>query len=185
MSARARSVVADAQEVARATALIGLGARLQLLEAEVGLSRERLLRLYKEIHRKSPPKGMLPFSTEWFTTWQPNIHASLFANIYEYLDKSSALDQIDLLIRAYRLYREQVTSSGMEPILSITRAWRLVKFIDAGMLCLTPCRSCGGKFIAHTDDLRSQYRCGLCHMPARAGKPARPAARAAAELEAA
>ena len=56
-----------------------------MLESETELSRERLLRLYKELRGKSPPKGMLPFSTDWFMTWQPNIHASLFLTIYRYL----------------------------------------------------------------------------------------------------
>ncbi|MDH4190154.1 MAG: flagellar transcriptional regulator FlhC [Betaproteobacteria bacterium] len=172
MNARAKSIVGDAREVERAAELIRLGARLQLLESEINLSRERLLRLYKEIQRKSPPKGMLPFSTDWFTAWQPNIHASLFANIYEYLDKSSDLEQIDVVIRAYRLYLEQVGTSGLEPILSITRAWRLVKFVDAGMMCLAPCTRCSGRFVLHSGDLRNRFVCGLCHMPARAGKTA-------------
>jgi len=170
MSARRAGMIAEAREVVRARALIELGARLSLLEAEIGLSRERLLKLYKEIRRASPPKGMLPFSTDWFTTWQPNIHASLFTNIYTYLDKSDDLEQIDVIIHAYRLYLEQTGSLGLEPILSVTRAWRLVKFIDAGMLCLTPCCSCGGKFIRRSDDLPRDFVCGLCHMPARAGK---------------
>ena len=60
--------------------LINLGARLQVLESETDLSYERLLRLYKEVSGKSPSKGQLPFSTDWFMTWQPNIHATLLAS---------------------------------------------------------------------------------------------------------
>lgn len=63
-------------QVQLAIELIELGARLQVLESEVGLNRGRLVRLYKEVAGKSPPKGMLPFSTDWFMTWQPNIHSS-------------------------------------------------------------------------------------------------------------
>ena len=40
-----KSVIGDACEIRRATELIELGARLQLLESETNLSRERLLRL--------------------------------------------------------------------------------------------------------------------------------------------
>ena len=61
-----KSVVSEAQEIQLAIELIQLGARLQLLETEVSLSRERLLKLYKELRGMSPPKGMLPFSTDWF-----------------------------------------------------------------------------------------------------------------------
>src|SRR5690242_21682988 len=80
-----KSVVTEAQEIQLAIELINLGARLQLLESEVSLSRERLIKLYKELKGVSPPKGMLPFSTDWFLTWQPNIHASLYINIYKFL----------------------------------------------------------------------------------------------------
>jgi flagellar transcriptional activator FlhC len=103
-------------------------------------------------------------------TWQPNIHSSLFLNIYEYLDKSSELEEIDAIIKAYELYLEQIRAQGLEPLLSVTRAWRLVKFVDAGMVTLTPCCKCGGKFVTHTFELTKDYVCGLCEPPARAGK---------------
>lgn len=44
------------------------GARLQMLESETQLSRGRLIKLYKELRGSPPPKGMLPFSTDWFMT---------------------------------------------------------------------------------------------------------------------
>ena len=142
-----KSVLNDSRQVERAVALIQLGARLQVLESETDLSYERLLRLYKEVAGRSPSKGQLPFSTEWFLTWQPNIHASLFQNIYEYLTKVSAMEDIDAIMAAYRLYTEQIAACGMEPLLSITRAWRLVKFIDNHMLSMTRCSKCGGHFV--------------------------------------
>ncbi|MEO6148496.1 MAG: FlhC family transcriptional regulator, partial [Sulfuriferula sp.] len=80
-----KSVVTESNEIQLAIKLVNLGARLQLLESETSLSRERLLKLYKELRGVSPPKGMLPFSTDWFLTWQPNIHSSLFINIHNYL----------------------------------------------------------------------------------------------------
>src|SRR6266513_6354457 len=105
---RARSVVSDARGVQRAFELINLGARLQLLEAETELSRERLLRLYKEVKGVSPPRGMLPFSTEWFLTWQPNIHASVFINIHRYLLAHTNARGVDALTTSYKLYLEHV-----------------------------------------------------------------------------
>ena len=108
-----KSVLNDSKQVERAVALINLGARLQVLESETDLSYERLLRLYKEVAGRSPSKGQLPFSTDWFLTWQPNIHASLFLNTYEYLTKVSALEDIDAIMKAYRLYTEQITACGV------------------------------------------------------------------------
>lgn len=129
-----KSVLNESRQIERAVALIKLGARLQVLESETDLSYERLLRLYKEVAGKSPSKGQLPFSTDWFLTWQPNIHASLFLNIYEYLCKTSSLEDIEAVMKAFRLYDEQIVTLDMEPLLSITRAWRLVKFVDNNML---------------------------------------------------
>ena len=172
---RTKSLLTEAKQIDRAITLIHLGARLQVLESETDMSYERLLRLYKEVSGKSPSKGQLPFSTDWFMTWQPNIHASLFMNIHRHqvgLDDATA---VEALIRAYRLYREQIGQLGLPEVLSITRAWRLTRFFDAGMLGMTACTCCGGEFVTHTFELAHQYVCGLCHMPSRAGKTRRTA----------
>jgi flagellar transcriptional activator FlhC len=167
---RNKSILTEARQIERAVTLINLGARLQVLESETDLSYERLLRLYKEVAGKSPSKGQLPFSTDWFMTWQPNIHASLFLNIHEYLNKVAALEEIDTVIKAFQLYLEQITAQGLEPQLSVTRAWRLVKFVDNGMLTMTKCRKCSGHFVTHPHEIARHYVCGLCQPPARAGK---------------
>ncbi len=168
--ATGKSVLNESRQIERAVALIKLGARLQVLESETSLSYERLLRLYKEVAGKSPSKGQLPFSTDWFLTWQPNIHASLFLNIHEYLSKSSSLEDIDAIMKAYRLYSEQMGMLEMEPLLSLTRAWRLVKFVDNNMLAMTKCCKCGGHFVSEPYENSRHYVCGLCEPPARAGK---------------
>ncbi len=169
---RVKSIVSEAQQIDRAVALIHLGARLQVLESETDLSYERLLRLYKEVAGRSPSKGQLPFSTDWFVTWQPNIHATLFLNLHEYLNKVTALDEVDAIIKAYKLYLEHVQSQRLEPLLTVTRAWRLVKFVDNRMLAMTPCSKCGGHFVTHPYENAKRYVCGLCNPPARAGKGA-------------
>jgi flagellar transcriptional activator FlhC len=168
----AKSVLNESRQIERAVALIQLGARLQVLESETDLSYERLLRLYKEVAGRSPSKGQLPFSTDWFLTWQPNIHASLFQNIYQYLSKISPMEDIDAVMKAFRLYSEQMTSLGLEPALSVTRAWRLVKFIDNNMLTMTRCSKCGGHFVTEPYENSRHFVCGLCEPPARAGKSA-------------
>jgi flagellar transcriptional activator FlhC len=166
-----KSVVTEAQEIQLAIELIQLGARLQLLETEVSLSRERLLKLYKELKGVSPPKGMLPFSTDWFLTWQPNIHSSLFINIYKFLVEHAGASGIQAVMKAYQLYLEQMPPEvGGEPLLSLTRAWTLVRFFQSDMLTVAPCSCCKGKYVVNSFDLNRDYQCGLCHMPSRAGK---------------
>ena len=168
-AAPVKSVLNESRQIERAAMLIQMGARMQVLESETTLSYERLIRLYKEIAGKSPSKGQLPFSTDWFLTWQENIHSSLFLNIYEYLAKGMDLDPVDQLTKAYRLYTEQIATAQVEPLLSFTRAWRLVKFVDAGMLTRTKCSQCSGLFVTELYENR-HYTCGLCNPPARAGK---------------
>jgi len=154
-----KSVVAEVREITLAIELIELGARLQLLEAETSLSRDRLIKLYKELKGVSPPKGMLPFSTDWFMTWQPNIHSSLFHGIYRFMaanDKSQPT--IHAIVKSYRLYLEHAALYGDEPVLSLTRAWTLVRYFESGMLQTNVCTRCGGRFVAHAYELRAFRR---------------------------
>lgn len=167
-----KSVLQEAREVQLAVALIGLGARLQFLEAEVNLSRERLVRLYKEIKGTSPPKGLLPFSVDWYMTWMANIHASMFYNVYTHMLAHSE-GRLDALIRAFRMYREQVQAHGDQEVLDFTRAATLVKFFENDMLHLTQCTRCTGRFVTHPYENAGGYVCVLCRPPSRAGKKKR------------
>jgi flagellar transcriptional activator FlhC len=171
-----KSLLQENIQLTRAVQLIQLGARMAVLESETGLAHERLVRLYREVTGKSPSRGQLPYSTDWYTSWQPNIHASLFMNLYQNINKACAVEPSDLLIKAWQLYAEEVGAMDAEPILTITRAWRLVKFVDSNMLCLTPCTRCGGHFITHTHEYGPGFKpfvCGMCEQPARAGKSRR------------
>ena len=168
--AQKKSVVSEARQIQLAVELIDLGARLQVLEAETTLSRERLLRLYKEVKGVSPPKGMLPFSTDWFLTWQPNIHASLFAEMAHFLNSHSGIEGIECTIKAYRLYLEHVQLNEQEPVLTFTRAWTMQRDFDSRMLRTVPCTRCEGHFVAHSLEIYDNYVCGLCAPPSRAGK---------------
>ncbi|QJQ96561.1 MULTISPECIES: flagellar transcriptional regulator FlhC [Halomonadaceae] len=165
-----KSLVSEMLQVQMAIELIELGARLQVLETETDLSRARLIKLYKEVRGMSPPKGMLPFSTDWFVTWLPNIHASLFYNIYQRLANDQGCERMEAFVKAFRLYLEQVELDEAEPVLGLTRAWTLVRFFESDMLELNKCTSCHGAFIAHAHTPCQEFVCGICQPPSRAGK---------------
>ena len=165
-----KSLLVEMQQVQLAIDLIELGARLQVLETETDLSRARLIRLFKEVRGMSPPKGMLPFSTDWFITWMPNIHSSLFYNIYLRLQEDPGCDRMEAFIKAYRLYAEQVEAEDAETVLGLTRAWTLVRFFESDLLQLSPCTRCAGHFVAHAHSPKHDYVCGICQPPSRAGK---------------
>lgn len=165
-----KSLVNEMLQVQLAIELIELGARLQVLETETDLSRGRLIRLYKEVRGVSPPKGMLPFSTDWFVTWLPNIHSSLFYSIYRSLVECAGCERMEAFVRAFRLYLEQVSLGEDEFVLGLTRAWTLVRFFESEMLEQVRCTCCGGLFVAHSHAPAQDYVCGICQPPSRAGK---------------
>ena len=170
-----KSVAKEAEEILLATDMIELGARLQVLQAETSLSYDRLARLYREVRGCSPPKGMLPFSIDWFMTWLPNIHSTVFYSIYRYIDTHTPSKKARALVEAYRLYGEQAaagmgTEPNEEPVLSFTRAWMLIRFFDSNLVQLSECERCKGGFITHAHDPQQGFVCAICRPPPRAGK---------------
>ena len=170
-----KSVAKEAEEIRLATDMIKLGARLQVLQAETSLSYDRLARLYREVKGCSPPKGMLPFSVDWFMTWLPNIHSSVFYSVYQFMDTHTTAKKSRALVEAYRLYLEQSLAGRPadcteEPVLSFTRAWMLVRFFDSNMVQLSNCVRCTGGFVAHAHDPQAGFVCAICRPPPRAGK---------------
>lgn len=166
---KANSVTEDLSQIEMAVELIKHQPRLQMLTELTSLSRERLLNLYKEINQSSPTKGQLPFSTDYFLVWNGNVHASLFYNRYLWFKKHSNLPMGAMLAKAYTYYQTELKAMQIPVELSITRAWMLVKYFDAGMLTLTACVQCGGHFVTNPYDLQTGYCCGFCKKPPRAG----------------
>jgi flagellar transcriptional activator FlhC len=163
-----KSVLQEGDDIALASTMIRLGARLQVLENETSLSYDRLSRLYREIHGCSPPKGMLPFSVDWFTSWRNNVHSSIFYSIYDYLVTRTPVRGIAALIKAYTLYSEHQSSKPSdEPVLSFTRAWMSLRFFKSDMLQVTPCTLCNTSFVTHTHILGHEFVCPVCKPPAR------------------
>lgn len=163
----------------QAISLIELGARLQVVQTEVPLSREKLGRLYHEIRGKHAPKGMLPFSLDWFMSPIPNLHASMFYSAYAHMSEHSSNIALDRLIGAYRVYVDQTKTCESaiqdaapdafpsDRVLSFTRAWLLVRFFDNRMLQLERCVLCRGAYIVHAHDLHPVYVCHTCRMTPR------------------
>lgn len=194
MSTAPRQTLLEQAKVVEAAAeLIRLGARMQVLENMTPMPREKLLRLYKEIRGEAPPRGMLPFSIEWFLEWQPAMHSALYLthrNEVRRLNGSTihaagaasgnALWHMPI---AYRVYLESVKACGMEPVLTLTRAWSLERFLSSRMLKEVSCKKCCGVFLGHAHDIERGFICGLCKVPPRAGKTAKAKLGQAAALE--
>lgn len=177
--APARSALQDASDMQLAIELIGLGARPQVVEAEVALSRSRVYRLYRELTGASPPKGMLPFSADWFVTWRPNAHASYLLSVHEFMQKRAGLPGIRAVLNSYRVYAGHMRASNEECLISFTRFWTLVRFREGGLLQLSTCCCCGGRYVTHAHEPLASFICSLCQPPSRVRRgtrrPTRPA----------
>lgn len=146
-----------------AVKLAKVGARPQLIMAETGLSKERARKIYFDATGKHPGKGQAPYSaTQFVDVWRINIDASLFINIHLNITSQSQITPIDALIKSYKLYLEHVYLRDTPRELSFTRAWTLLRLIDAGMLCVKQCSKCGGKFIALPSVRSVIFQCVFC-----------------------
>ncbi len=157
------------RELARAGELVKLGAPLQVLESETKLTRQRLSRLYKNIRKQSLPAELLAVPMDWFMNWQPNTHATAFLNVYEYLIDTGDLNDQDVLAWSYRIYLEQLKVLDLPKVLSLAHAWRLVQYVDSGMLMLRPCNRCERPFVVHTANINEHFVCVQCQTPPCAG----------------
>ncbi|RPH29220.1 transcriptional regulator FlhC, partial [Buttiauxella warmboldiae] len=78
---------------------------------------------------------------------------------------------IEATVKAYRLYLEQCpTGSDEKPVLGLTRAWTLLRFIDCGIIKHTECCVCGGGFVVTSEYSKNKFTCSLCSPPSRAIK---------------
>ena len=91
------------------------------------------------------------------------------------------LHGIDATLKAFKLYLEHCRDRRVEPELTLTRCWMLIRFYEARMLRAVPCTRCGGRFLANALDLHQRFVCCLCCPPSRAGKTKEVLAARAAE----
>lgn len=61
--------------------------------------------------------------------------------------KTGLCNGVDAVIKAYRLYLEQCPQAEEGPLLALTRAWTLVRFVESGLLQLSSCNCCGGNLL--------------------------------------
>lgn len=157
------------QQILIALQFIELNTPINIIVAETGLSATMLRTLYQEHVGHPPPRGTLPFSTDWYLQWRPNIHASLFANLY--LDLVNAhLANSERLAAAYRHYLSELSCfDDNDPLLSMARAWTLIRFCRGQILQLTPCQHCHAYYISTAYQPSSNFACGICNIPSHAG----------------
>lgn len=157
------NLVEQTDRTLKAIEMIKLGARPRLVSSAIGININRTYKLFHDVTGKRCPKGQAPYSAYQFVdVWRLNIDASLFVNIHSSITSQSKITQIDALIKSYKLYLEHVHLRDTPPELSFTRAWALLRLIDANMLCVKQCSKCSGKFIALPSVRKVIFQCVFC-----------------------
>lgn len=158
------NLVDQTSRTLQAIELLKLGAKPQFVSAETGININRAHKLFRDVNGYPPRKGQSPFSADCFVSIKKlNIDASLFINIHRNITSNSQITPIDALVKSYKLYLEHVYLRGdTYRELSFTRAWTLLRLIDAGMLDLVKCTKCGGKFVALPSVRNNKFLCVFC-----------------------
>ena len=129
-----------------------------------GLERERLIALYEEVKGVPPAESIAVLPPDWFLAWQPNMHASLFIAIWRYLHQFLGVAGVDAFVQGYRLYMGHMQATALTPVLTVTRAWTLIRYLGV-RLRTTPCAVCGTDFVVARHDTDRDAACGLCQLP--------------------
>jgi flagellar transcriptional activator FlhC len=159
-----RTLKHELHQYGNAIHLLELGARVPIVYEMTHLSNWYLRKLSLEIRGESPRKGQLPNSEIWYLKKQNNLHASLFTVIYDevLLTAEESADGCHALVDAYRIYCNQMEAAQLNPLLTIDRAWGLVKSLQNKSLKRCRCRQCQGSFVAAHTRLEPQYVCWEC-----------------------
>ncbi|WP_408733107.1 FlhC family transcriptional regulator [Burkholderia ubonensis] len=66
------------------------------------------------------------------------------------------------------MFRLGLSAPLADLLSTLTRAWTLVRIFNGGILQMTPCPCCGGRFIGHNYELHGRKACVICQPPPRA-----------------
>ena len=159
-----RELCTEIRRYRQAEALLRLGLRVPMVCEMTRLSHWFLRKLAVEVCGEAPAKGQVPNSELWYLRGRNNLHASLFLALYRPLEQAAESDteQGELLVGAFRRYREIVAAAGLAEVLTPDRAWWLLKSLRIPSLKRVQCRECGGCYLMHQGDLVRAYRCVCC-----------------------
>jgi Flagellar transcriptional activator (FlhC). len=159
-----RDLQQEMQRYRQAERLLQLGARVPVVVDMTRLSSWFLRKLSLEINGVSPKKGQIPNSDQWYLRRKNLLQSSLFCQIYQKLMQLTDVptDECTLLMEGYAQWRATIVACGLEPQLSIDRAWWLIKAIKMRSLQPCRCRDCQGQFLQPWSRVRHNFRCESC-----------------------
>ena len=152
---------------ATAIRLIELGARAGLVCHVTSLPRATVKTCYEQIHGRSSPPGMSPFSDAWYVRTNRRM---LHANIVWKLLNGGQFDQ-DGGQRLIKVYEAYLCFTGGRALLDLARAYFVPQLLRMGLWRPSECRDCETTYIGPTTDVQKfcpaccrqrAYRCAKC-----------------------
>ncbi|MDE2342752.1 MAG: hypothetical protein KGL63_05065, partial [Betaproteobacteria bacterium] len=144
--------------------LFRLGARVPIVAEMTHLSSWFLRKLSLEIRGEAPRKGQIPNSDQWYLRRQNHLQASLFCAIHDSLKRVShdQADDCTLLVSAYSELGRAVEAAGLPLLMSVDRAWWLLKSLQIRNLQRARCRVCGARYLQPWGKLERNFLCSDC-----------------------
>jgi len=149
-----------------ATKLIERGARVTSVCAITGIPPEFYSGIYKAIHGKKSPKGMLPSgAVPALKNLQGLAEGAMFIQCYESITPEGKWDPLDYeaIIKAHDLVREMVESCGGAPALNMTMCLMVGFEMRSRVIKTKKCPTCK---LSHIYQLEfpMTHSCPFCKM---------------------
>ena len=149
-----------------AVRLLRRRARISIAHQETGLSRNKLRALYRELHGRPAPSGQLPaIGCATIQTRCQQVHASLFARLYERLGGDGIYESLDIqaVLAAQDLYRQLISEP---PEIDFNGAWVVARDLRVGKSALKFCGCCQVRYLV-SENSRAPTSCPICALYAR------------------
>ena len=169
-----RTLLAEIARYRQAERLLALGARVPVVLEMTRLSNWFLRKLAREVCGCPPKKGQVPNSELWYLRGRNNLQASMFMAMHCHTASVAGedVDRCDLLIAVYERYLAVLVSARIEPVLTLDRAWWLLKSFQIRNLKLVECCRCNGRYVRHYGDLERGFVCDGCRRATVPGEAA-------------
>jgi flagellar transcriptional activator FlhC len=144
-----------------AVRLLRRRAGIYIAHQETGLSRNKLRALYRELHGRSAPSGQLPaIGCAIIQTRCRQVHASLFARLYERLGRDGIYESLDIqaVLAAQDLYQQLISKP---PEIDFNGAWMVARDLRVGKFVLKFCGCCQVRYLV-SENSRAPTSCPIC-----------------------
>lgn len=144
---------------ALAIELLSLGARINIISEETGLSAKILRKAYFDMHGKSSSSGSLKFNPNFiYKSFSKTKEATLFVFFFRIENHDEFSRRC---INSYRRYETYIlTVSKSKPIFDISDSWMLAKWSMCGILKLVRCGQCRSAKLINSE--QQQNVCCIC-----------------------